>query len=136
MEKVAYLRIFGVPEVDNVNRKYYEGLNCKVIEDNDGSKFESTINNTDYDVVIDIRTVANMLMYNINLDNLDNREMLPLNAACRNRDWLRRVLINRKGLSRYDDSFMKSSAVSSDIECAQYFATVQASNLEVMLEIK
>ena len=138
MEKVAYLRLFGIPEIDNVNRKYYERFNCKIIEDTDGSKFKDTFNNLDYDLVTDNRVLANMLMHNIDIDKARKNEIyaLPHLVVSKNKDVLSRGLIDRPVLSGYDnDLLLRKCAINSAVEVAVFTTAPICGTIEIMLGI-
>lgn len=138
MKKVAYLRLFGIPEIDNVNKKYYERFDCEIIEDTDGSKFDKMFNNLEYDLVIDSRTLVNMLMHNIDIDRASKKEFdyLPHLVVSRNKDKLSRSLTDRSVLSGYDTDFtFRSCAINSQVQAAVFIAISICGNLEIMLGI-
>lgn len=133
MEKVAYLRLFGIPEIDNVNKKYYSKLGVRVIEDTDGSKFNEVFNNTNYDIVIDPRTLAIMLLHTVDVSKIDGSyENSPYRYAISKRDEFARRLCSRAGISHYNEAFDKSSAVSSDMTCALLKVVHLADEIELM----
>lgn len=133
MEKVAYLRLFGIPEIDNVNKKYYSKLGVRVIEDTDGSKFNEVFNNTNYDIVIDPRTLAIMLLHTVDVSKIDGSyENSPYRYAISKRDEFARRLCSRDGLSSYNEAYDKRSAISSDIDCALFRVVGIADDIELM----
>ena len=73
MEKVAYLRIFGIPEIDNVNRARYKLLKCKIIEDTtcDGEILNWLLNKNLDSLLLVGTTLTNMIMCKIDTSNLN-----------------------------------------------------------------
>lgn len=79
MGDIAYLRIFGIPEIDNVNRARYKMMHCEIIEDTDcsGEKITELFKHNRQALVFNNTTFANMLMCTINIkelnkDNIDD----------------------------------------------------------------
>lgn len=79
MKKIAYLRIFDITEIDNINRARYKMMHCEVFEDTDcsGEKLTELFKNYKDDLVLNNITFANMLMCTINIkelnkDNIDD----------------------------------------------------------------
>lgn len=79
MGDIAYLRIFGVPEIDNVNRARYMMMHCEIIEDTDcsGEKLTELFKHNRQALVFNDTTFVNMLMCTINIkelnkDNIDS----------------------------------------------------------------
>ena len=125
MKKIAYLRIFGIPEIDNINRAKYKLLECKVIEDKtfDGEIIDWLLKNNLDSLLLNNTTLANMIMckidnYNITKENI-NDVFDALNKNCTElRDFF-------ESIGNYD--------MSRQVGYASILATTYTENIEALI---